>query len=152
MPRDLKSRTRLAAVVVLALAAGYVLGRPGPRDGDMLDAVAAVQRRSPKFLVSEPSPLANWARSGSVYLCRSARTATEVDGLAKHPWTPDPRWTGVVCFRATVDRKGLYVPWIAEGGDRCLVYAEFAVFGDAQLLREVHAILADEGFHPAPDR
>lgn len=78
----------LAAVVaVFALAAGYVLPRPS-RSGDMLDAVAAVQRHSPRFLVSEPMPPANWTKSGALFLCRTSRTAEELDGLISIPHMP----------------------------------------------------------------
>ena len=71
-----------------------------------------------------------------------------MDGLSKHPGRPDPRWAGVVCFKGTADRHPAYVPWVAEGGDRCLDYGRFAVFGDPDMLREVRATLAAEGFPP----
>jgi hypothetical protein len=116
----------------------------------MLDAVAAVQRRSPRFLVSEPMPTANWVRSGTLYLCRTARTAVEVDGLSKHPQLPDPNWAGVVCFKGTADPSQFDIPWVSEGGDRCLKYGVFAIFGDPEVLQEVRAILEAEGFQSAP--
>src|SRR5262249_12621727 len=99
-----------AAIVlgcVLALATGYFLPWPGSGDRAMLGAVAAVQGRSPGFLVSEPVPPANWARGGALYLCRRPRTAREVDALGKDPWRHDPGWTGVVCFKGTTDPNEL---------------------------------------------
>jgi hypothetical protein len=138
----------LVLAVILALAAGYALSRLG-RGGDMLDAVAAVQRRSPRFLISEPLPTASWAQSGSLYLCRTARTAGEVDSLSKYPSRPDARWAGVVCFRGTADPCQGCLFGVAGGSHRCLDYGTFWVFGDAELLEEVQAILLAEGFAPA---
>src|SRR5262245_26644737 len=111
----------LVLVAVLALAAGYALPRPpARRGGDMLDAVAAVQRRSPHFLVSEPFPSANWLPSGTLYLCRTTRSAEDVERLSKDPRRADPRWAGVVCFKGTADPQQVgEVPWVARGGDRC---------------------------------
>jgi hypothetical protein len=148
MARPQKSYVLLAVVSVLALLAGYALPRP-TRQGDLLDAVAAVQRRAPHFLISEPRPPAHWVQSGALYLCRTARTAAEVDGLSKVPECPDPGWSGVVCFKGMTDPQQLEVPWVSRGGDRCLDYGAFAVFGDPTLLQEVRAILDDEGFQPA---
>lgn len=140
----------LAAVVaVFALAAGYVLPRPS-RSGDMLDAVAAVQRHSPRFLVSEPMPPANWTKSGALFLCRTSRTAEELDGLNKHPTHADSRWAGILCFKATIDPDQHYVPWVADHPSNWwLDYGEFVVFGDADMLQEVRTILADAGFRLA---
>ncbi len=149
MFRGFKSWVALALVAVVAVAAGYALPRPQRRGGDMLDAVAAMQRRSPRFLVSECTPPANWVQTGSLYLCRTPRTAEDVQDLSKDPNRPDPRWAGVVCFKGTADPHQVYVPWVAEGGDRCLDYGAFAVFGDPEVLCEVRAILAAEGFQPA---
>jgi hypothetical protein len=142
----------LAGLLALAAVYGWNASRqPGRRGGDMLDAVAAVQRRSPRFLVSEPVPRANWARGGALYLCRTPRTAAEVDDLGKQPSRPDPSWAGVVCFKGTGDPHELDFPWVSEGGDRCLLYPEFAVFGDPEMLNEVRAILSAEGFQPVCD-
>jgi hypothetical protein len=152
MSRYLKSRVSWAFLSVLALGAGYFLGRPASPVGDMLDAVAAVQRRSPRFLITEPVPPPNWVRGGALYLCRKPKTADDVDGLGRHPGRPDPRWAGVVCFKGTADPKQVYVPWVADGGDCRLQYGHFAVFGDPDLLQEVRAALAAEGLHPTPDR
>jgi hypothetical protein len=71
-----------------------------------------------------------------------------VDGLSRHPSRPDPRWAGVVCFKGTADPHQFDVPWVSEGGGRCLYFGAFAVFGDPEMLREVEAILAAEGFRP----
>jgi hypothetical protein len=151
MLQRLKWSITLALVAVLALAAGYALPRPQRRGGGMLDAVAAVQRRSPRFLISEPAPAGDWAQRGALYLCRTPRTAADLDGLSKHPGSPDPGWAGVVCFQGTVDPYTVYHPWLSDGGDRCLHFGEFAVFGDPEVLQEVRAILATEGFQPARD-
>jgi hypothetical protein len=150
MSQRLKCLLPLALASVLALAAGYALPRPGRRGGDMLDAVVAVQRRSPRFLVTEPTPPANWVQTGALYLCRAPRSAADVDGLGKQPSHLDPRWAGVICFKGTADPRQFDVPWVSGGGDRCLHYPDFAVFGDPELLQEVRAILAAEGFQLAP--
>lgn len=150
MSLHLKSWPALVTVSALALAVGYSLPRPGRRGGDLLDAVAAVQWRSPRFLVSEPAPPGNWVRTGTFYLCRTARTAEELDGMSRYPRRAGPRWAGVVCFKGTA-APGHYVPWVAEEADHCLRYGAFAVFGDPEELREVGAILAAEGFRPAGD-
>lgn len=151
MSQHFKSWASLVLAAVLGLAAGYGLPRPG-RGGDMLDAVAAVQRRSPRFLVSEPRPPANWVQTGALYLCRTPRTPEDVESLSKDPARPGPRWSGVVCFKGIADPRQLYVPWVSEGGDRCIDYGDFAVFGDPDVLQEVRAILANEGFQPVRDR
>jgi hypothetical protein len=117
----------------------------------MMDAVAAVQRRSPQFLITEPRPCASWARTGALYLCRTPRTVAEVEGVTKDPDRPDTRWAGMVCFRGTPGARQLFVPWVSAGGDRCLDYGNFAIFGDPDLLEEVRVILADEGFQLVRD-
>jgi hypothetical protein len=152
MLQRLKLSIALALVAFLALAAGYALPRPGRRGGDMMDAVAAVQRRSPRFLISEPNPAGNWVQIGAVYLCRAPRTAADVDGLIKDRWGHDPHWTGVICFQGTADPNQVAGPWAAEGGDCCLDYGAFAVFGDPEMLQEVQRILAAAGFQPTRDR
>jgi hypothetical protein len=148
MSEQLKSRGLLVVVAALSLALGLALPRPGRRPGDMLDAVAAVQRRSPLFLISEPMPHNGWARGGALYLCRTPRTADDLETLGKHPWSRGPGWAGVVCFKGTADRSITYVPGVSDGGDRCLVYSTFAVYGDPELLEEVRALLAAEGLRP----
>lgn len=115
----------------------------------MLDAVAAVQRRSPRFLISERVPPEDWARVGVLYLCRSPRTAAEVDNLGKYPARADHRWAGIVCFRGTAPfgtSEASFLPWISEKGDHRRIYRDFAVFGDPDELREVEKILATDGF------
>jgi hypothetical protein len=78
-------------------------------------------------------------------------TAAEADGLNKYPRRPDPRWAGVVCFRATTDPRYIGFPGVAGSGHRCLDYGAFAVFGDPEVVEEVQTILAAEGFPPARD-
>jgi len=140
-------RLRLAALLVLvagaALAVGHFLPRRAERGGDMLDAVAAVQRRAPLFLISEPCPAGNWAEGGALYLCRSPKTALEVEQLSRKPGGKFP-WDGVVCFKGTSDPRVAYVPWVSDGN--CLHYGRFAVFGDPELVEEVRALLAEAGF------
>ena len=145
MQQHLKSLAPLVLVFVLAFGSGYIL--PRQAQGDMMHAVAAVQRHSPWFLISEPVPMANWARSGSIYLCRTSRTAAEMEDLPKDPRKADARWDGVLCFKGTVDPGRVQDPWVFEGGDRCLRYDVFAVFGDRDALAKVRVILAAEGFH-----
>jgi hypothetical protein len=136
----------LAVVAGVALAVGYVLPR-SRSEGDLMDAVAAVQRRSPWFVVSQPHPPADWVRTGALYLCRTPRSAAEVDGLSKHP-SGAPAWDGVVCFKGTLDPRREYHPWLADGGARCITYQNFAVFGDPRGLEEICGILAAAGFEP----
>jgi len=142
----------MALAVVSALAVGYMLPRPAHRGGDILDAVAAVQRRAPRFLTSEPSPPARWAHVGALYLCRSPKNVAEIEALSKYPWHVDPAWSGVVCFQGTNDPNRRYLAWLADGGERCLLYGGFAVFGDPDMLEEMRAILAAEGFHQTTSR
>lgn len=147
MRQDRKSLfplTILTVVFTVALAVGYALPR-SRNGGDLLDAVAAVQRQSPRFLVSEPCPPAEWARIGAVYLCRSPRTAEQVDELSKYS-RDDGGWDGIVCFKGTLDPRRGYDPWLSEGGSQCVKYPSFAVFGDPRCLDEVCAILAAAGF------
>jgi hypothetical protein len=133
----------LALVAGAALAVGHSLPRRAEREGDMLDAVAEVQRRAPLFLISEPHPVGNWTERGALYLCRSPKTVVEVERLSKWPGGKFP-WDGVVCFRGTSDPGVFFVPWVSEG--RCLHYGRFAVHGDPELLEEVRLLLAEAGF------
>jgi hypothetical protein len=147
MPQGRKSLVPLSALAVVfavALAVGYALPR-SRTGGDLLDAVAAVQRDSPRFLISEPCPPANWARMGALYLCRAPRTAEQIDELSKYPWD-DRGWEGIVCFKGALDPRRSYDPWISEGGSHCVRYHSFAVFGDPGCLEEVCGILAAAGF------
>ena len=141
----LRSKACTPLILLAALACGYALPRPARHNGDLLEAVAAVQRHSPRFLISEPAPTLAWARSGSVYLCRNPKTAQEIESLSKDPRRYDPRWEGVVCFRGKLDPQQPYVPWICDGGPRCLDGGAFAVYGDPQLLHEIREILAAQG-------
>jgi hypothetical protein len=50
MARHLRTWLVVPVVSALSLAAGYAVPRPEKKGGDMLDAVAAVQRRCPLFL------------------------------------------------------------------------------------------------------
>lgn len=119
------------------------------RGRDMLDAVTAVQRRSPRFLISEPLPSSlwadNWALYGVVYLSRSPRTPDDVERISWIRDTDDPRWAGVVCFKGIRNPRDGYTPR-ASDDDRCLKYGAFVVFGDAEMLQVVRDILAREGF------
>jgi hypothetical protein len=146
MPQHHKSWVHLVLVSAVGLATGYILPRPSRRGGDMLDAVAAVQRRAPRFVISEPAPGGTWARTGELYLCLSPKTVDQVDGLSKYPGRADHRWAGVVCFRGTADPNARYVPWVSEKGKHRHLYGRFAVFGDPEEMRKVQAILAEEGF------
>jgi hypothetical protein len=72
-----------------------------------------------------------------------------LDSLNKYPRHPDPRWAGVVCFRGTADPRLHCFPAAAGDSHHCLDYGAFVVFGDPELLEEVQAILAAEGFSAA---
>lgn len=146
MVPSMKSWGFLGLSMALALAVGYLLPRPMRNHGDLLDAVAAIQRSSPHFLMSERLPPTNWVQAGILYLCTRPRSAEELDSLPKHAKAADPRWKGVVCFRGTSDPRPPYLPWVSEGGDGCLDYGQFTVYGDPQLLQEVRTILAAAGF------
>jgi hypothetical protein len=134
-----------AIAMMAAMACGYALPRPTRPNWGLLDAVAAVQRRKPHFLITEPVPTMQWAQSGSVYVCRTPKTPEQIERLGKYPLRHEAGWEGIVCFRGTRDLDRTYVPWINEGGERCLDCGAFAVFGDAGMLREIRDILAAEG-------
>jgi hypothetical protein len=113
----------------------------------MLDAIAAVQRQTPMFLISEKSmPRPVWLHEGGVYLSRTRLSHDEVDGLPRDPRHRDQRWDGVVYFKARADcgEQGSPVVDLWEGC--CLDYGAFVVYGDAALLSEVRTILARAGF------
>ena len=145
MSQALKSLAPLVLVALAALAVGRALPRPRG-GGDMLDAVAAVQRRSPHFLISDPKPYHNWAKGGALYLCRAPRTGDEMEALCKDRSRAGPGWAGVVCFRGTADPGFRYLPGASDGGANCLHYGAFAVYGDPEMLEEVREALAAEGF------
>src|SRR5262249_47221956 len=138
----------LVLVAVLALAAGYALPRPARRGGGMMDAVAAEQRGAPPFLVRGPPPPAHWGQGGAPSLGRRGKAAPEMETPSHDPRRPGARWAGVVCFKGTAAPRQHYGLWVVAGGDRCLDYGNFAVFGDPELLQEVRTILAAEGFQP----
>jgi hypothetical protein len=152
MSELLKSRIALAVVSVLMLGIGYALPRSERRGGDMLDAVAAVQRRAPRFLITERVPGGNWLRAGALYLSHRPKTPEAMEELSIDPNRADPNWTGVVCFRGTADPNVYLLPWVESGGNRCIEYGDFAVYGDPDVLHEVRHILASEGFRPPRER
>ena len=109
------------------------------QDGKLRDLGTLGGSSSDGWRINDRGQVVGWADT----------TAEDVDGLSKYPWRPDPRWEGAVCFKGTADPRQIYVPWAWEGGDLCLDYGDFVVFGDPELLREVRAILDAEGFQPA---
>jgi hypothetical protein len=137
------------------LAASSVL-RPAPRhhqDFDMLDAVAAVQRRSPRFVISEPLPGPDWSQDGILYWCNKPRTLEDLNQFisASAQSVGDPRWNGVVCFKGIRHQPPAHTPGV-DGNSRCLRYSTFAAYGDDEMLQEVKDILAAAGFRLAPVR
>lgn len=156
MLRHVKSWGSAALLVALGLTVGVSMPRPArpvrpaadTRGHDLMDAVAAVQRRSPRFLISEPLPETRWVHTGTVYLCRRPKTTQETDTLNKFRFG-DPRWAGVLCFQGTAD-PSLLVTWQWSGGGAYLDYGTFVVGGDPRELGEVRAILESEGFPLAP--
>jgi hypothetical protein len=140
----------LAVLGAMLFVAGYAVRRPERRGGDMLDAVAAVQRRAPMFVISDRAkPRAAWLREGGVYLSRTLKSHDDVEGLSKFPSRRDRRWAGVVYFKGCADRHEIPGPLVSLWPGECLDYGDFAVYGDRDLLREVEAILASEGFEAA---
>lgn len=151
MSSNLRAALRWAVLPLLALAVGYALPRP-PRPGDLLDAVAAVQRQAPLYLVSEGEPNATWARRGSVYLCRSPRGPEHIAEVSVPPWRADSRWDGIVCLKGTAAANTEYDPWLSDPHPECLHYTGFAVYGDPALMREVERLLAAAGYTPRTGR
>ena len=151
MRLQVRSGGLLAVLFVTGFATAYTLKRTARADHrrDMLDAVTAVQRRSPRFLISEPLPSSvwsdNWAQYGVVYLCRSPRTPEDVDRIGSVRDTNDARWEGIICFKGIRNPRDAHTPWRSDN-DRGLKYGGFVVFGDAGMLQEVRDILAREGF------
>jgi hypothetical protein len=117
-------------------------------------------------------------QTGAFYQWQTPGT-DDADGWAKDPGRPAPHsWLPPALFTVlalaagyTLARPGrrgarlpgaaapprrrypqLYVPSVSEGGERCLDYGDFAVFGDREVLQEVRTILAAEGFQPARTR
>jgi hypothetical protein len=145
MKRTIKLFAALLLFVALALGAGYALPRPA-RGGDVYDAVAAVQRHSPHFLIGEPPPPPKQGRrTVAVYLSRTPMTVADIERLRKGPDRGGRDWEGVACFKDTTDPAVGYIPWVTDGGECCLRFRTFAVYGDPAVLREVRAILAAAG-------
>jgi hypothetical protein len=135
-------------IAALSLAAGYVLPRPAKNGGDMLDAVAAVQRRCRFYVIAEPGQPNNSVAEGGVYLSRTSRTPTELDRLLKDSRTYDEHWDGVVYFKACGRSRQRLLAFLPAPADRALDYRDFGVYGDPALLKEVRSILAEQGFVP----
>jgi hypothetical protein len=150
MLRDARFWCLLALASALSLAAGYALPRPPKKGGDLLDAVAAVQRRCPLYPTAERGLPYSWAAEGGVYLSRTSKTPAEVELLTKDPRGYDGQWDGVVYFKARARRGQAVLPFLPGSADRVLDYGDFAVYGDPKLLQEVRAVLSDQGFEAAP--
>jgi hypothetical protein len=137
----------LAVLGAVLFVAGYAVPRPQRRGGDMLDAVAAVQRRTPMFVTTDRAmPRATWLREGGIYLSRTLKSPDDVEGLSKFPSRRDRGWAGVVYFKGCGDRHEMPGPLVSLWPGECLDYGDFAVYGDRDLLQEVEAILASAGF------
>jgi hypothetical protein len=117
----------------------------------MLDAVAAVQRHSPMFLMTEPGCPSGWVTEGGIYLSRTRKTPEELEMLVKDSRRYDERWQGVVYFKAYAhrDRVTLYI--LSGADDRFLDYGNFVVYGDPELVQGVRSILTSAGFEAAAD-
>jgi hypothetical protein len=133
----------------LSLGVGYALPRPEKKGGDMLDAVAAAQRRCPLYLIPERGCPPSWVTEGGIYLSRTGKTVDEVEHLEKDPRGYDDRWHGVVYFKACVHRDRADFPILSGPRERVLDYGDFAVYGDPELLQVVCPILESAGFQAA---
>jgi hypothetical protein len=136
-------------VSALSLAAGYAVPRPEKKGGDMLDAVAAVQRRCPLFLMAERGCPPNWLTKGGIYLSRTSKSQDDVENLTTDPHGTDGRWRGVAYFKAWAQRDRVEYFFLSGPRDRVLDYGDFVVYGDPELLQEVRSILAADGFQVA---
>jgi hypothetical protein len=136
----------IAFVSVVCLAVGYVVHHPEKRGGDILDAMAAVQRHCPLYLIPERGRPSNWATDGGFYLCETSQRPKEMDRLIKDPRSYNERWHGIVYFKACGRRSPLYLPFVPGPDDHTLDCGGFMVYGDPELVRTVRSILADEGF------
>jgi hypothetical protein len=150
MSQQVRSWFLLGLVSAVSLAAGYALPRPAKKGGDMLDAVAAVQRRDPLCLIAERGRPYSWVAEGGIYLSRTSKTPQDVEELVKDPASYNDGWQGVVYFKACAQRDEVIVSFLPGAGDRVLDYGGFAVYGDPELLQEVRSILAEQGFETVP--
>jgi hypothetical protein len=139
----------LPLIAALSLAGGYVLPRPAKKGGDMLDAVAAVQRHCPLYVTAERGQPDNWVAEGGIYLSHTSRTPEELDHLLKDSRSYDEHWAGVVYFKACGRHRERMLPFLPGPGDRILDYGDFGVYGDPDLVKEVRSILLEQGFVPA---
>ena len=146
MSQHTRSWCLLALVSALSLAAGYAVPHPAKKGGDMLDAVAAVQRRCPFCLMTERGCPPSWVTEGGIYLSRTIKTPDQVEDLVRDPSGYDDRWHGVVYFKACAHRDRVLFPMLSGPRERVLDYGEFAVYGDPDLLQEVGPILESAGF------
>jgi hypothetical protein len=144
-----RSWVLIALIAAVSLAAGYFLPRPVKKGGDMLAAVAAVQRRCPLYITAERGQADNWVAEGGIYLSRTSRTAEDLDHLLKDSRSYDGHWDGTVYFKACGRHRERMLPFLPGPGDRALDYGDFGVYGDPDLLKEVRSILAEQGFLPA---
>jgi hypothetical protein len=149
MVRYARSLCLLLLVALLSGAIGHALPRPVKKGGDLLDAVAAVQRHRPLFLIPERGLPYSWAAAGGIYLSSTGKTPEEVEQLVKDPRSYDDRWSGVVYFKACGPREDIVSFMLPDAGDLYLDYGGFAVYGDPALLQEVRVVLADQGLRPA---
>ena len=136
----------VALISAVCVATGYMLHRSERRGGDVLDAVAAVQRRSPLYLVPERGRPSNWATDGGFYLSQTSQTPEELDRLVKDPRSYNERWHGIVYFKACAGRVPHFLSFLPGPEDKVLDYGGFAVYGDPEMVQTVRSILANEGF------
>jgi hypothetical protein len=136
----------LALISGVGVATGYLLHRPEKRRVDILDAVAAVERRCSLHLIPERGRPLNWVTDSGFYLCRVGQTPEELDRLIKDPHQYSERWNGIVYFKACARRGAYCLSFVPGPEDKVLRYGGFAVYGDPELIQIVRSILADEGF------
>jgi hypothetical protein len=149
MSHHLRSWFLLGLVSAVSLVAGYALPHPAKKGGDMLEAVAVVQRRIPLHLVSERGCPPSWVTEGGIYLSRTNKSTDDVENLIKEPVRYDRRWQGVVYFKNCGNRDRVAFPILTSPRERILDYGDFAVYGDPELLQEVRPLLEGAGFQAA---
>jgi hypothetical protein len=150
MFRQIRLWCLFALAATVFLAAWSVVPRPTRRGHDILDAVAAVQRRCPLNFIAERGPTCNWVTDGGVYLSRVGKTPEELDRLLKDWRGYDDRWDGVIYFKARGAHRERVLPFQYAPTGRALDYGDFGVYGDPELLKATRTILADEGFESVP--